>query len=959
MNKERLQAIFIVTGLIVILTFLFVKTRTQNSNKHNQIENVIQQLRYQDSLMSQGVLMLLTGSVLHDDQMAEVEGNSLRLMARLKNTRVGVYQNGDADTDRAIDEVARLLQRKMRLIEHFESHNAILRNSLYYLPRVIVNHFKKTPNDPNNVAIEVMLRDVLMYNAMPTERIKLRTLALIGSMQVTHHYDNLWLKHAIKIVNMRQSLLVTVDALLHLPIKHAIEKLNASYSRHYERQLKRAEIYRILMYAMAIVLLIYVLQLLLKLRVAMHNLKQMLHEVDFQKYAIDQHAIVATTDAAGLITYVNDKFCEISQYAKAEVIGATHRIVSSTHHPREFFKQMWGQIGKGHVWKGEIKNCRKDGQSYWVSATIVPFLDALGKPERYVAIQADISARKQSEIAQKEARGELVLAASVFSESPMGIMISDEKGDILRVNAAFSAITGYTAAEVIGQTTMLLKSAHHDDVFYQHIWASLHKSGQWEGEIWTRRKNGEIFPEWSTVTATYNEAGDINNYINSFIDITEKKLSEDHVYHLAHYDALTDLPNRSLFIDRLRQLIKHAKRANTKLAVLFLDLDNFKMVNDTLGHACGDMLLQEVAQHLKAAIRETDVVARLGGDEFTITLKDIDSSQAAADIAEKIIAVTVSPVCLAGKQVMVSTSLGISIYPDDGLEAETLLKNADIAMYRAKSEGKNNYQFFTEEMNREIIERHELEFDLRNAIDQRQFVLHYQPQIELASGKLIGVEALIRWRHPEQGMVAPTKFIPVAEASGLIIDMGKWVLEEACRQQLAWKEAGVDIRIAVNVSARQLHNNDLYDFFKSLLLVYKVAPKKLEIELTETSLMDDPEVTINQLKAFSELGIFLALDDFGTGYSSLSYLKRFPIDTLKIDQSFVRDLPDDQHDAVIATTIISMARSLGFRVLAEGVETAEQLAFMHEHGCDDVQGFYFSKPVTANQIPLLSAKIWV
>lgn len=959
MNKERQQATFVILVLLAIMTFLFVKTRALNSNKHNQIVSAIQQLIYQDSLLSQGVLKVRTGTVLHYDFIAEEQSNVFRLITWLKDPRIGLYRNSDAATKNALDETLKFSQQKRQYIEQFKSSNAILHNSLYYLPLAIESRHKKPPFDRNQDDMELMLLDVLLYNVTPTKGIEQRALKHIRAIRATHHYDALWLKHASNIVSMRERLIVTVDALLHLPIKQSIEKISASYARQYDRQLKEADMYRILMYIMAIVLLVYVLHLLFKLRVAMRNLKHTLHEVDFQKYAIDQHAIVATTDAAGVITYVNDQFCDISQYARAEVIGTTHRIVNSTHHPREFFKQMWEQIAKGHVWKGEIKNCRKDGRSYWVNATIVPFLDASGKPERYVAIQADISARKQSEMAKKEARGELVLAASVFSESPMGIMITDEKGNILRVNAAFSSITGYTAADAIGQTTTLLKSAHHDEVFYQNMWASLHKSGQWEGEIWNRRKNGEIFPEWSTITATYNEAGDTNNYINSFIDISEKKLSEDHVYHLAHYDALTDLPNRTLFLERLRQSIKQVKRANTKLAVLFLDLDNFKMVNDTLGHACGDILLQEVAQHLKAAIRETDVVARLGGDEFTITLNDIDSSQEAADIAEKIIAATASPVCLAGKQVMVSTSLGISFYPDDGLEAETLLKNADIAMYRAKSEGKNNYQFFTEEMNREIIERHEVERDLRNAIEQRQFVLHYQPQIELESGKLIGVEALIRWMHPEQGMVPPYKFIPIAEESGLIIDMGKCVLEEACRQQLAWKEVGVDIRIAVNVSARQLHNNDLYDFVKSLLVVHKMNPAKLEIELTETSLMDNPEVTINQLKAFSELGIYLALDDFGTGYSSLSYLKRFPIDTLKIDQSFVRDLPGDQHDAAIATTIISMARSLGFKVLAEGVETVEQLNFMQKHGCDDVQGFYFSKPVTANQIPQLSAKNWV
>jgi len=958
---QKLSPLLIVVCIVVALIFLFQKTRIADPYRHSQVISTIHELSQYDALLNQNVVQARASTSSHYDLMVSQDMKLMKLLAELKERSEGLYHQGNVSLDASIDRFEALLNAKIVAIEGFKSSNSILRNSLIYFPNGVDTFSESHP--PLRQHLRSLSYDIQHYVIHPDGHLKERITAALAALHQSSSQNQAMLlggllRHAELIMQYRDGVEERVNGLLAIPVQQAVAEIYRSYSLHHDRLVSQSNRYQLLLYILAVLLLIYVAWLFMRLRASSIEAKDLLADVEFQQFALNQHAIVAITDAHGVITYVNDKFCEISQFCQEEAVGKTHSIVNSGYHPRAFFTAMWKTIVQGLVWSGEIKNRKKDGSYYWVETTIVPFLNKAGKPEHYVAIRTDITARKQAEIEQQKAQDELKLVASVFSNSPLGIMITDARGIILRVNAAFSSITGYTLAEAIGQSPRLLRSDIHNELFYQNLWAALTEFGEWEGEIWNRRKSGEVFPEWSTISAIYDVDGQISYYINSFTDISEKKISEDRVYHLAHYDVLTDLPNRALFLERLGQGVKQAKRSKKKLAVLFLDLDNFKVVNDTLGHASGDILLKEIALHLKGTIRDTDVVARLGGDEFTIILSGIELTQDIADVAEKIMAVTSAPVTLAGKDVMVSASLGISIYPDDAEDADTLLKDADIAMYRAKSEGKNNYQFFTAEMNSAITERHKLESDLRDAIVQKQFVLHYQPQIELASGNIIAVEALIRWMHPEQGMVPPYKFIPVAEETGLIVDIGRWVLEEACRQQQVWKVAGFDIRVAVNVSARQLQDNHLHEFIRDLLVSGAIEPDKLELELTETSLMHDPQGAIRLLEAFSSLGINLALDDFGTGYSSLSYLKRFPIDTLKIDQSFVRDLPDDQHDAAIATTIIAMARNLGLKVLAEGVETAEQLAFLREHNCDDVQGYYFSKPVPSEEIPLLLARQW-
>jgi len=557
-----------------------------------------------------------------------------------------------------------------------------------------------------------------------------------------------------------------------------------------------------------------------------------------------------------------------------------------------------------------------------------------------------------AELERTTSLGELILAENVFSESVQAIMITDKDGNILRVNPAFSLITGYSGDEAIGQNPRLLSSGQHDEEFFQAFWSSILNMGFWQGEIWDRRKNGEVFPAWQTITAVRDTQGNNDQFISIFSDITEKKESEEHIFHLAHYDIVTGLHNRASFQELLENAIIHAQRHKEQLALLYLDLDNFKHINDASGHAVGDMLLKHIATRMTDLIRKEDTIARLGGDEFVILLTNINSSQNAARIAGKVLSELGNPIPLENIEVVVTGSIGISTYPADGADTASLLKNADAAMYRAKKNGRNNFQFFTAEMNAQAEERLHLESDMRRALKNHEFVLHYQPQASLQTGEIIACESLIRWQHPERGLIPPNVFIPIAEDSGLINPLFDWIILTACQQHQLWRQSGLPaMRIAVNMSARQFINqNKLLSSVKKAIAESAIDPNFLELEITESIIMTNVEETIGTLQAFRDIGIKLSIDDFGTGYSSMAYLKRLPLDKLKIDQSFVCDITTDPDDAIIVQTTIALGHNLHLDVIAEGVETEQQLQFLKDNGCDEIQGYYFSRPVPADEL---------
>lgn len=543
-------------------------------------------------------------------------------------------------------------------------------------------------------------------------------------------------------------------------------------------------------------------------------------------------------------------------------------------------------------------------------------------------------------------------AAAVFESSREGIVITDLEPRILAINRAYTEITGYSEAQVLGKNPKIIKSGHHGKPFYQAMWASLKTVGHWSGEIWNRRRNGEIYPQWLTISTVCNDRNEPCNYVGVFADITQMKQSEAQLAHLAHYDPLTGLPNRLLVQSRLHHAIERAQRHNLRIATLYVDLDRFKNVNDSLGHPIGDELLIMLAARLKKRLREEDTLARLGGDEFLLVLEDIKEPSESASVAQTLIDLLATPFALpSGHEIFINASIGISLFPDDASNVTELIQHADMAMYLAKKEGRSTYRYHTEALSIAANERLVMETRLRHALTAGEFVLHYQPLIDAHSGRAVGVEALVRWQPPGEAIVPPGKFIPIAEETGLIVPLGEWVLRTACAQGRAWIDAGfAPLVMAVNLSVRQFQSENLVELVQQVLEETKLPAACLELELTESMFMEHAERSIDTLKTLKAPGIQLAIDDFGTGYSSLTYLKRFPIDKLKIDQSFVRGLAHDPNDREIAATIIAMARGLKLSVLAEGVESEQQLAFLRQHGCDYYQGFLFHRPAPAKEL---------
>ena len=659
--------------------------------------------------------------------------------------------------------------------------------------------------------------------------------------------------------------------------------------------------------------------------------------------ALEAHAVLdqlqqplITLDLAGYLTGWNQAAQALFGYSAAEAVGQ-HVLSLYADDAGTEVPEMQHSAGQGRM---RVRRRKKSGEPFWADMSLSLVRDADNEPVGMVAHLQEVGETVPLD-------DQLRLHASIIENSDQGILITSGDERIVSVNAAFSRITGYSPEEAIGQTVDLLRSGVHTADFREEVKSALHGAGPWQGEIIGRRKNGELFPQSVSISVVRDSKGEVQHTFSVFSDISVQRASEERMQRLANYDNLTGLPNRSLFNQLLDQALAGARRSGQCGAVMTLDLNRFTAINDTLGSEAGDELLRQVGQRLRQTLRNADLLARVGSDEYLCALLSIEKREHSALVAQKLLDALTQPFELFGNVVHISACVGVAVFPDDGLDSGDLLRSADVAMKRLQVEGQPGYLFYSSEMNQRAKERWQLEIELRQALAGTGLVLHYQPKVSLRNGRIAGAEALIRWQHPVHGMVSPAKFIPVAEETGLILEIGAWVLEEACRQIRAWLDAGVHLPpIAVNLSARQF-DRQLPMRMQAVLDRHGVPPELLKLEITESLLVRGVDMVTPTMNELVAMGLCLAMDDFGTGYSSLSYLKRFPITTLKIDRSFVIGVPGDENDCAIAQAIVTMGRQLRQEIVAEGVETMTQMQFLRELGCDQLQGFLFSPAVPA------------
>lgn len=659
-------------------------------------------------------------------------------------------------------------------------------------------------------------------------------------------------------------------------------------------------------------------------------------------------ALLILEARTGAVVGMNPKAEQLSGYSADETGGLSMADLSAGD-PATIRLETQKRIDQAASGEPQIFEWRardRHGRELWMEINMRAA--RIGDADRILVLARDISERRQSE-------EKLRLTNQVLMSTREGVIITDTENRILSVNPAFTEITGYTEPEVIGKTPRIMQSGFHDRLFYQSMWQSIARTKHWQGEIWNRRKSGETYPEWLTISAVHNEHGVLTNYVGVFTDVSRIKHSEAEVQRLAHYDSLTNYPNRVLLVSRLEHALELGRRHGTRIALMFCGLDRFKYINDSLGYSAGDELLQAMSRRIRSSLQRGDTLARFSGDEFAVLIESDRRPGEIAQLAQDIVALGESSIGLStGQRVFAGLSVGISMFPADGDDATALITNANAAMQQAKIESRHTYRFYTEGMTEAARRRLQMESRLRRAVEHQEFDLHFQPLLEVATRRIIGAEALIRWHDPEAGVIPPDEFIPLAEDTGLIVPLGRWVLESACRQAVAWRLAGLDgLSIAVNLSSRQFESCNLTQEVASVIAASGLDPCSLELEITETALMEHGERSLSMLNGLREIGVRVSIDDFGTGYSSLAYLKRFAINKFKIDGMFIKDLPGDHEDAEIVSTMIGMAHNLNLQVVAEGVETSSQLEFLKMRGCDEFQGHLASPAVPAAEFEAL------
>ncbi|MDR3055982.1 MAG: EAL domain-containing protein [Zoogloeaceae bacterium] len=942
-SKQFLRALLpwvMLTVLGCVLFVFYMLSSALSDKERTQVEMNMRQILMLDTRISLDVMRLRHRQLQGYDSLSDSVGQVSIMLNDLQDkfTELGLPD--------ALKPTVRAWETKEMALEDFKRQNTVLVNSLYHFVNLSRQLHSGKAEDID--LLNSVIRDVLVFvNEQQTEDIPALLVSLDHLETASQGRDPMSVRagllaaHGRQIVNNHIPVQRLMTNISRNPFTQDLEQAYGEYVRTYNRMSVQAENYRRLMAIFSLLMVISVVLIVLRLQYTARELERSHSLLD--NIADHLGEGILSFDGRGNLNFMNQRAEMLLGKNEKELLGTDlDSIWSPDDAQNSGFR---AALQTGYSYEGEEWLRRADGESFPVVflGGALPCLDGSDTAQGYVASFRDVTAQHQAET-------RLRVAASVFENLSEAMTIAGADGRIQSVNQAFTTITGYTEAEARGKTPgELLGSGLHDAEFFRAMWANLNMEGRWQGEIINRRKSGETYPEWLSITVVHNEENDVEQFIGIFSDISERKQAEAYIHHLAYHDPLTGLANRLLFNDRLNTAMSQAHRSQYLLAIMLLDLDHFKSINDSLGHHAGDLLLAAVSQRLGSLLREGDTLARLGGDEFAVLLPNITSHADAAMLASRMVVAFEKSFELEGREIFISTSVGIAVYPADGKNAEILLKNADVALYNAKDAGRAAFRFFLESDSMDSLERLELETDLRRAVLRDELRLYYQPQVSTHTGMIYGVEALVRWQHPTRGLLMPDRFISLAESTGYIEVLGRWCLETGCRQMVEWQKAGLPIqRIAVNVSPRQLRNPDFMDMVLEIIEATGINPNCLELELTESSMADDPENTFNVFSLLRKKGVRIAIDDFGTGYSSLSYLARYPVDVVKIDKSFIDGITGSEQSSLsLVKAVVLMAHTLNMETVAEGVETEEQRNKLIAMQCDLLQGYLYARPIPA------------
>jgi len=834
-----------------------------------------------------------------------------------------------------VENIESVYKQKLQLLERFKTLNSRVTNSIHYLYDLRKTIDKKYRDDKQKQELleEIFFTIGQLLMDLPFDQKKLtKNISKLKEYSKEYREFGYFYQHSKQffsdIVMIKKKLLEYKEIELFEVISHTMQDL----VDYYDYNRKEQKVITLSFFLLSFVILIILMFNYQRVRKTTRELRAFRYAIENS----DNSIVITNKDRK--IQYVNEAFELHTGYMKNEVLGENPNILKSDLLTDDFYKEMNEILDRGEKWEGELINRRKNGALLYEKSSIVPvFLE--GELVEYLAIKLDITD-------YKEQQQKLQQSAAVYENIGDGIMITDSEKKILSINPAFLQMFGYEEEELVGQEPMIISSVKQDRSFYKRMWYSLTRRDRWTGKIYNKTKSGKVLPIWLTITVVRDKIGAIANFIAIYTNLEEIVEMEEKADFLAYHDSLTHLPNRANFEREIVRVFDVAKDNHEMIAILFIDLDRFKVINDTLGHHVGDEMLVYLAKRIKNILRKDDLFARIGGDEFVIILESLKTRKNAAMMAEKILSVVREPIQVQNYHLNTSASIGIALYPDDGLEKSEIIKHADSAMYYAKEKGKDRYEFYTKQLSLDIQMRLALEQELKHALKNKEIYVYYQPQYDLKNGKVIGAEALVRWYNPTLGQVSPELFVSVAEETGIIIELGYFVFEEACREFMHWKEQGLNIdSISVNISSVQFRKDDLLENFKKVIEKVGISPHNIDVEITERFIMEYSTTNLTILEELRSIGCQISIDDFGTGYSSMSYMKSLPLDTIKIDKSFVIELPHDIHDVEVSKAIIALSKSLGYKVIAEGIENELQESFLREHGCDVGQGYYFAKPM--------------